>query len=407
MSPRPPACLHPLIARLPAQVRLLPYPAVRIISLLVCINIAVWIAVAVVLRWHPALSSSAVLSYTFGLRHALDADHISAIDLMTRRLIAAPKANHTSHPVTVGTWFSLGHSTIVIITCIVVAATSGALESRFHSFQNIGGIIGTSISAAVLILLGIGNAFILWKLVRKMREVLREEVAEDEGIEGGLGFDGAGIMMRVLRRVFKVIDKPWKMYPLGVLFGLGFDTSSEIAVLGIASVQGAKGTSIWLILIFPLLFTAGMCMLDTTDGALMMTLYTSTSLARDTIAILYYSIVLTGITVLVAICIGVIQLLSLIANFATGSFWDGVNSASDHFDVIGGGICGAFVVGGGLSVLLYGPWRRWVEKGRPGNRSVDADEVELGELAVVRTDLEFEEEKGGGSRSLAREIEER
>jgi high-affinity nickel-transport protein len=184
-----------------------------------------------------------------------DADHISAIDLMTRRLIAAPKANHTSQPVTVGTWFSLGHSTIVIVTCIVVAATSGALESRFHSFQNIGGIIGTSISAAVLILLGIGNAFILWKLVRKMREVLREEVAEDGGIEGGLGFDGAGIMMRVLRRVFKVIDRPWKMYPLGVLFGLGFDTSSEIAVLGIASVQGAKGTSIWLILIFPLLFT--------------------------------------------------------------------------------------------------------------------------------------------------------
>jgi high-affinity nickel-transport protein len=152
---------------------------------------------------------------------------------------------------------------------------------------------------------------------------------------------------------------------------------------------------------------AGMCMLDTTDGALMMTLYTSTSLARDTIAILYYSIVLTGITVLVAICIGVIQLLSLIANFATGSFWDGVNSASDHFDVIGGGICGAFVVGGGLSVLLYGPWRRWVEKGRPGVRNAGTDEVELGELVVGRTHLEFEEGKGGGSRILAREVEER
>lgn len=109
-----------------------------------------------------------------------------------------------------------------------------------------------------------------------------------------------------------------------------------------------------------------MCLIDTTDGALMMTLYTSTSLARDTIAILYYSIVLTGITVLVAICIGVIQLLSLIANFSSGPFWDGVNAAGDHFDVIGGSICGAFVVFGGLSVLVYGPWRRWIEEGRRG-----------------------------------------
>lgn len=172
---------------------------------------------------------------------------------MTRHLIASGFP-HTSQPVTVGTWFSLGHSTIVIVTCIVVAATSGALESRFNSFRNIGGVIGTGVSAGVLMLLGIGNAWILWRLVLKMRKVSREEVDVDAN-EAGLAFEGAGIMMRILRRVFKVIDRPWKMYPLGVLFGLGFDTSSEIAVLGIASVQGVKGTSIWLILIFPILFT--------------------------------------------------------------------------------------------------------------------------------------------------------
>ncbi|QSZ37712.1 hypothetical protein DSL72_008811 [Monilinia vaccinii-corymbosi] len=384
MSPRPPACLHPLIARLPPQVRFLPYPAIRIICMLMLINIIIWVVVSVVLRSHPLLSSSAVLSYTFGLRHALssDADHISAIDLMTRRLIASGSP-HTSQPVTVGTWFSLGHSTIVIVTCIVVAATAGALESRFNSFRNVGGIIGTGVSACVLILLGIGNAWILWRLVVKLRAVLKEEVDGDGG-ETGLGFEGGGIMMRVLRKVFKVIDRPWKMYPLGILFGLGFDTSSEIAVLGIASVQGAKGTSIWLILIFPVLFTAGMCLIDTTDGALMMTLYTSTSLARDTIAILYYSIVLTGITVLVAICIGVIQLLSLIAKFSTGPFWDGVNAAGDHFDVIGGGVCGSFVVFGVASVLVYGPWRRWVGKGRVGRMRDESKygetEVELGHM---------------------------
>lgn len=127
------------------------------------------------------------------------------------------------------------------------------------------------------------------------------------------------------------------MYPLGVLFGLGFDTSSEIALLGISSIQAARGTSIWLILIFPVLFTAGMCLLDTADGALMMSLYTSTALARDRIAILYYSIVLTVITVVVALVIGVIQLLTLVLNVAepTGRFWDGVEKAGDNYEIIG------------------------------------------------------------------------
>jgi high-affinity nickel-transport protein len=174
---------------------------------------------------------------------------------MTRRLVATG-----SKPVTVGTFFGLGHSTIVIITCIVVAATSGALEKRFDGFRNIGGIIGTGVSAGVLILLGIGNAWIMWKLIQRMKAVLREEVDTDrtkheEGAVAGLDLEGGGIMVRIFKKLFKLIDRPWKMYPLGVLFGLGFDTSSEIAVLGIASVQGAAGTSIWLILIFPILFT--------------------------------------------------------------------------------------------------------------------------------------------------------
>jgi high-affinity nickel-transport protein len=174
---------------------------------------------------------------------------------MTRRLVATG-----SKPVTVGTFFSLGHSTIVIITCIVVAATSGALEKRFDGFRNIGGMIGTGVSAGVLILLGIANAWIMCKLIQRLQTILREEVDEDlardqEGAIAGLDLEGGGIMVRVFKKLFKLIDRPWKMYPLGVLFGLGFDTSSEIAVLGIASLQGAQGTSLWLILIFPVLFT--------------------------------------------------------------------------------------------------------------------------------------------------------
>ncbi|KAK9652734.1 hypothetical protein HCH54_002682 [Aspergillus fumigatus] len=396
--------------RLPG-IRKIPLPAIAIILFVAFINVVVWIAAAIVLRYYPSLVSNAVLAYTLGLRHAFDADHISvrpkqsvaqqlsniiqAIDLMTRRLLATGQ-----QPVTVGTFFSLGHSTIVIITSIVVAATAAAVSSRFDSFSTVGGIIGTSVSAAFLILLGLMNFYILYKLYKQMQKVLSlPEGQEDEAwkIEGG------GVLFNVLKRMFKLINRPWKMYPLGILFGLGFDTSSEIALLGISSIEAARGTDFWVILIFPILFTAGMCLLDTTDGALMLSLYIqpaanflpakrdSTSSEtplilgedqeiepsqnhRDPVAFLYYSIVLTLLTVIVAIIIGIIQLLTLVLNVAepTGRFWDGVQTAGDYYDVIGGAICGCFLIVGILSVVLYKPWRRWIAK-RQG-KSTAADE---------------------------------
>ncbi|KAI1655064.1 NicO-domain-containing protein [Daldinia decipiens] len=354
---------------LPGRLKALPLPVVQIIGALVFANMVIWAAVGVVLHYYPTMITPAVLSYTLGLRHALDADHISAIDLMTRRLIASGQ-----RPVTVGTFFSLGHSTIVIVTCIVVAATSGALRDRFDNFQYVGGIVGTSVSAAFLLLLCLGNGWVLYRLVCRLRCVLREadphrseeDGADEDQAATNLQLEGAGFLATVFRRLFRIVDRPWKMYPLGVLFGLGFDTSSEIAILGIASIQGAQGTSLWVILIFPLLFTAGMCMLDTTDGALMMALYSYKAFARDTVAILYYSIVLTGITVVVSAFIGIIQVLSLVQHVAEpeGSFWDGLGEISDHFEIIGGSICGLFLVVGVGSVLAYGPWRRRVERRR-------------------------------------------
>ncbi|CAI6337291.1 unnamed protein product [Periconia digitata] len=338
--------------------RKLPFSALAIIATLVAVNILLWVAVAVVLHWHTPLISTAILSWTLGLRHALDADHISAIDLMTRRLIAAGQ-----RPVTVGMFFSLGHSTIVIITSLVVAGTAAAVSSKFDNFSRVGGIIGTSVSAAFLLLLGIMNLYILYKLIVQMKRMLRSDPGSEHA---EFKIQGGGCLFPILQKLFKLIDKPWKMYPLGVLFGLGFDTSSEIAILGISSIQASKGTTIWLILIFPLLFTAGMCLLDTTDGALMMTLYTSTQLARDPIAICYYSIVLTVITVIVATVIGIVQFLNLALNVAepSGPFWDGVERLGEKWDIVGGAICGAFLLFGGLSVILYKPWRRHVEKGR-------------------------------------------
>ena len=189
---------------------------------------------------------------------------------------------------------------------------------------------------------------------------------------------------------FDLIVRPWKMYPLGVLFGLGFDTSSQVALLGLSSIESAAGTSLWLILLFPLLFTAGMCLLDTTDGALMLALYTSTGKMsldstsdpaseesqantsdspQDPLAILYFNLILTGVTVVVAIVIGTIQVLGLIDRVAapTGRFWDGLRAVQDSYDIVGGVICGAFVVAAVLSIAFYKRWRAWAERQQQRN----------------------------------------
>lgn len=355
--------------------RRLPGPAIAIILLLVIVNLLVWTACGIVLSFHSGLVTTAVLSWTLGLRHALDADHITAIDLMTRRLLASGQ-----RPVTVGTFFSLGHSTVVIVTSIVVAASSAAISDRFGSFSEVGSIIGSSVSAAFLILLGIMNMYILYKLYQQLQRAIASPIGE-ESLD--FNFEGAGFMMTFLRKLFKIVDRPWKMYPLGIVFGLGFDTSSEIALLGIASIEGSQGTSFWLILIFPILFTAGMCLLDTFDGAAMMSLYTSARLARDAIAVLYYQCVLTAVTVVVAIIIGVLQLLNMIMNVDTslkGPFWHGVAVAADHYDIIGGSICGSFIVFGLLAVILYRPWRRRIDRKRVAAFSVADEEDELDDV---------------------------
>lgn len=457
--------VHRRLSRFHARVpylRKLPLPAILIIALLILINLVIWAICGLILASHTHLLSTAALAYTLGLRHALDADHISAIDLMTRRLIATGQ-----RPVTVGTFFSLGHSTIVVVTSIVVAATAAGIAGRFDSFGEVGGIIGTSVSAAFLLLLGLMNAYILYKLVVQIKKIIR--LRPEQEAEEAWKIEGGGCLFRVLKKMFKLIDRPWKMYPLGVLFGLGFDTSSEIALLGISSIQGAKGTSIWLILIFPILFTAGMCLVDTTDGALMMSLYvapmgmggdndakkdqiddrdreqrqiedrilantedpfvtddvvvvetrpsppdtealppapaaphTNTARVKDPLTFLYYSIVLTTLTVICAIIIGILQLLSLILNVAepTGRFWDGVETAGEYYEVIGGAICGSFVLFGGISVLCYKPWRRWVDRERARLREERELDLSSGRDVVGRERRHGSADGGDGRRDF-------
>jgi nickel/cobalt transporter (NiCoT) family protein len=211
------------------------------------------------------------------------------------------------------------------------------------------------------------------------------------------------------------------MYPIGVLFGLGFDTSTEIALLGIASIQGSEGTNIWLILVFPVLFTAGMCLVDTMDGAMMLAVYVGPIAAsgvkgdeaeqenmieagaddatnerlKDPIMFLYYSIVLTVLTVTVALIIGTIQLLTIALNVTDGHgrFWDGVAAAGDDYEIIGGAICGSFIVVGAASVLCYKPWRRRVEERRRVRDQMngvnpDSPEDEDGDVVVEESDMQ-------------------
>ena len=321
--------LEALHSRTPLLKRL-PFNAVAIIVVLILFQFAAWAIAGLVLHTHPQLIGTAAIAWTLGLRHALDADHISCIDLMTRRLIAAGQK-----PVTVGTFFSLGHSTIVIITCIAVAATSSAAAKHFDNFSYIGGIIGSSVSATFLVLLGVMNGFILYKLIRQLRALMQTPPGQEPEFQL---LDSGGCLFRIIRRLFKVVDRPWKMYPVGVMFGLGFDTSSEVALLGISALQASKGTSLWFILIFPFLFTSGMCLVDTIDGALMMSLYTSAAGSRDPFVVTYYSLILTGVTVVVALFIGTLQALELadaVIPDPEGPFWDGVGALGDAYDIIG------------------------------------------------------------------------
>lgn len=412
--------LNAFHARIPL-LQHLPPRSVFIIVLLILVNLVVWAICAIPLRLHPALLSPALLAYTLGLRHALDADHISAIDLITRRLVSSTHFNPAKAPVTVGTWFSLGHSTVVVVTAIVVAATASEVEKKWQGWQHIGGIVGSSVSAVVLVGFGVVNAWMLVGCVRRLRQKVatmqddegrarRGEVEEADLEEAGkdgneqnrqqgaaladaekdtFHIHGGGCLVFLFQKLFRLIDRPWKTYPLGILFGLGFDTSSEIALLAISSIQAAKGTSLWLILVFPVLFTAGMCLLDTIDGALIMALYTSASrLAkdgqeeRDEIAPLYYNTVLTTTTVVVALVIGTFQVLgmagAILGDRATCGAWNGINAIGDHYEAVGGGVCGLFVVAGVGSVLCYKPWRRWLlRRARRRQRQRQGDDADL------------------------------
>jgi high-affinity nickel-transport protein len=217
---------------------------IGILSALIAANLVCWMLALLVFADRPLLIGTAVLAYTLGLRHAVDADHIAAIDNVTRSMMQAGK-----RPLAVGLFFSLGHSTIVFAASVVIAASVSAMQWRLDAFREIGSVIGTAISAAFLLIIGFANLIVLTSIWRRLRRFPANDGAAD--LEAASG----GLIVRLVGSRFKLITQSWQMYPLGFLFGLGFDTATEIALLGVAASQSSHGLPLWSILLFPALFT--------------------------------------------------------------------------------------------------------------------------------------------------------
>ncbi|OTP76159.1 HoxN/HupN/NixA family nickel/cobalt transporter [Caballeronia sordidicola] len=303
---------------------------------LIGLNIVAWLWAFIAFRLHPVLLGTALLAYGFGLRHAVDADHIAAIDNVTRKLMQDGK-----RPVTVGLFFSLGHSSVVILVSAVVAIIATAMTGRFAQYKAIGAIVSTSVSTLFLLTVALMNVLILISILKTLRRVRGGGAYVDDDFNALLS--KRGLMSRILRRVFRFVSASWHMFPLGFLFGLGFDTSSEISLLGLSADQAAHGLSPWAIMVFPLLFSAGMSLVDTVDGHLMLGAYGWAYL--QPLRKIYYNATITLISVAVAIIVGGVEALGLIADRfkPQGQLWDIVGALNENFGTLGYVIIGVFI----------------------------------------------------------------
>ncbi|PEH85900.1 HoxN/HupN/NixA family nickel/cobalt transporter [Burkholderia gladioli] len=318
-------------------------------------NLAAWIWALVVLHDHPLLLGTAALAYGFGLRHAVDADHIAAIDTVTRKLMQDGK-----RPFSVGLFFSLGHSTIVILATLGIAISALALRSRFDGFKAVGGTIGTAVSAGFLLVLALINLVILrdiWRRYRRARAAGAEAAAHHEHEAGSHHHAPGGLLTRLLRPLFRLVTRSAHMYPVGLLFGLGFDTATEIGLLAIAAAQANQGLPLHAVLVFPALFTAGMTLIDSTDNVLMVHAYGWAM--DDPKRKLAYNLSITFVSAAVALVIGGVEALGLAADKLglAGGFWEAIGAINERFGAIGYGIVALFLACWVGSILFH-RWRR-------------------------------------------------
>ncbi|MFC9634488.1 HoxN/HupN/NixA family nickel/cobalt transporter [Streptomyces mirabilis] len=309
-----------------------------------------------------------VTAYTLGMRHAFDADHIAAIDNTTRKLMGEGK-----RPLSVGFWFSLGHSSVVFALALLlslgVKALAGPVRDDNSQLHSVTGMIGTTVSGVFLYLIAGINLLILvgiWKVFRRMRTGHFDEAALEEQL------NNRGLMNRLLGRLMKSISKPWQMYPLGMLFGLGFDTATEIALLVLAGSGAASGLPWYAILCLPVLFAAGMSLLDTIDGSFMNFAY-GWAFSKP-VRKVFYNLTITGLSVAVALIIGTVELLGLLAEKLAlhGAFWDWV--AGLDLNVLGFVIVGLFFVTWLVAVAVWKFGRieeKWTAGLRPAEQPTD------------------------------------
>src|ERR1700734_4304535 len=316
--------------------------------LLFVVNAAAWMWAIVAFHNYPVLLGTAALAYSFGLRHAFDADHLAAIDNVAPKLMQEGR-----RPGGVGLFFSLGHSTIVVALTVAIAIATSELQGRFGAFKSFGGIVGTLVSALFLFAIAIANIIVLASVWRTFQTVTRGGRFVQEDLD--LMLANRGLLGRLFRRFFRLIERSWQMFPLGLLFGLGFDTATEVGLLGISATQASQDLSIWSILVFPALFTAGMTLMDTTDSVLMLGAY-GWAFAKP-IRKLYYNLTITAVSIVVAVVVGGLEVLNLVGDQLGltdgGGFWGAVGSLNANFGVLGYLIVGVFVAAWAVSYLVY------------------------------------------------------
>ena len=367
----------PPVTALPSP---LPLPvgtrrAVRTVVLAVVLaNVAVLGAsFAVYAAQLPSAISLLAVAYTLGLRHALDADHTAAIDNVTRRLVDAERP-----AVTVGLYFSLGHSSVVVVATMVVAGVSATFQG-FGSYGRVSDVIGTCVSASFLLLVGTLNALSLINVLRAARSARRSGASAVKWND--ILAQGSFFSRTWGQRFFKVVDHPRKMFPMGLLFGLGFDTATEICLLGIAALQGAQGVSPWLILLLAFAFTCGMSLVDTADGVLMLGVYARARVTpEDRVA---YQLCVTTVSFLFAYVIAAIELLSLCQDRYNlgGPFWAAVASATTNFGFLGVALLGCFLIGWALSLAMRNNLRA-AAAAEPGEQAADGGDLKDAEGAA-------------------------
>jgi len=325
-----------------------------IYGLLLAANAVIWTWAVIVLADHPALLGTAVLAYVLGLRHAVDADHIASIDNVVRKLMQEGK-----HPFSVGLFFSLGHSLAITLAVAGIAAAAFALARRFNELQAIGSVIGTGASAFFLLAIALINLVILRAVWRSFRAARRGEPVAEHELDALLS--GRGFLARIFRPLFRMVSHSWQMFPVGFLFGLGFDTATEITLFTVSASQATGGMSFGTVMIFPALFTAGMTLVDTTDSVLMVGAYGWAFL--NPIRKIWYNLTITAISVVVALVIGGVEALGLIAGKLglEGAFWDFIGALNSGLANFGYLVVGIFIASWAISYLIY----RWQGLDRP------------------------------------------